>query len=75
MLLVEKTKKCQMKKYFIFVDEQAAKHVKGKSWLSCAKKKFKIKIEVIELPKELKESIERAQKGQNLLYQKAKGDI
>ncbi len=75
MLLVEKTKNCQLDKYFIFVDEEAAKQVEGKSWLSCAAKNFCINIEVIELSEKQKKSLEIAQKRQNLPNQKANGAI
>ena len=66
MLLVEKNRGCGIKKYFCFADEEAAKKVKGSSWLASVAKQFCINIVVIELPENKKDEILKAQKRQDI---------
>ena len=65
MLLIDKLSGKQHRKMLIFADEEAASSFsQGESWYSKVKDYFDIEIIVIDIPKELRESLLAAQKRQ-----------
>jgi hypothetical protein len=64
LLYVERMMSCSGKKILLFGDKVAAKRFQGQNWMGRALKAFDIEICVIELPKEIRDAVEKAQKRQ-----------
>ena len=66
MLLIEKMQNQKFRKIIVFADDEAAQpFMTDESWYSKVKVNFDIEISVVGVSKELKESIEIAQKRQS----------
>ena len=48
----------------VFADKNAAQHFQGTSWMAQCLKEYNIEIQIVELPRDVKASIQNAQKSQ-----------
>ncbi|MCM1185935.1 MAG: hypothetical protein NC251_04850 [Lachnoclostridium sp.] len=66
MLLLEKSKAFSYRKIMIVVDDKVKNYLRGQSFIAESIRQFDIEVEKIDLPKELADSVSKAQRRQNL---------
>ena len=67
LALIEKKLGKEWRKIMCFASEEAAKYVRGKSWVAVAAREFGVEIHVVHLPDEQKNNIMAAQKRQRMI--------
>ncbi len=64
LLYVERLKSVPARKILLFGDRVAARRFQGENWMARAMESFGIEIKIIELPLEMRNAVEKAQKRQ-----------
>jgi hypothetical protein len=64
LLYVERLKSVPARKILLFGDKVAARRFQGENWMARAMESFGIEIRIIELPPEMRNTVEEAQKRQ-----------
>lgn len=67
LALIEKRLGTGWRKIICFASNEAAKYIRGKSWVAEAAKEFGVEVYVVELPEEQKNNIISAQKRQRMV--------
>jgi hypothetical protein len=67
LALIEKMLGEGWRKILCFASDEAAKYVRGKSWVAEAAKVFSVEIQVVHLPLELRNNVVSAQKRQRMV--------
>jgi hypothetical protein len=67
LAVIEKMLGSGWRKILCFASDEAAKYVRGKSWVAEAAKVFSVEIQVVHLPLELRNNVVSAQKRQRMV--------